>query len=1036
MRLVVKMLFVMLMLIVVATGCGGGGDDEGEPSNSAPDARAGIDQTVVEGTAVTLDGSASTDSDGAIVSYTWSQVSGPPINLSGANSVRATFQAPEVDADTALVFQVQVEDDDGATATDRLSVTVTDVPAVAPDARAGINQTVVEGTVVTLDGSASTDSDGTIVSYTWSQVSGPPVDISDANSVWVTFQAPEVDDDTTLVFQVQVKDDDGATAADRVHVTVTDVPDVPVVELTLSVFGEGTVHIVGGHDLTCDVPHACHAFIPQNTDIVLKALPMAGYAIDNWTGCNSVSGDECTVVTDQDKLVSVDFLSTAPLQLKDDVVVFDADRVDQIEDFDLDTGLMVMSADADLSDLYIGDVIVSNVIDSNREFNTYFLRRIRDIQKLPSGVGYIRTIDATLEDLIASGSLSMRRELSPADVTSYELPEGVRWIGPAPGSPALGRRGGASRDVAVAAPQQIQLTTGIEICHPNTTDPDFCVTGSVALTIKPTFVLDVGVFRGLKEFKMEVLMTPSANLTVNTSAGVEFFDRTYDLPLKFHFGAIAVGPVVITPVVTPKLKITVAAGVDFEPTVKVGVILTGGVHYKKGFGWMPIGKFEPMFKADIGEDALNVNSGVQADFIAEFATLIYGSAGPLVTAGPYVGIEAFTLQSPPETCSWDWDWYYGVKAGFGGKLKVLKWGWEYNATLIDIRRTPSSGQRDCQVDEEPPNVVDSSALEFSNVSDNGLTLKWPPSIDDSGDVGYEIQRCAFDVCKVITFVEEPTLHDTGLWADTSYCYYVTAIDQTGNRSESSQGKCVRTASRDTEPPKIPHGVKLEVLSPSTISVSWDASTDDVAVTHYVVFEWPESGTDPTAVTSTKGLSAKVGWLNPGTEYCFGVSAVDKSGNFSDFSDTDMVCATTLEASAAAWRFLIACSGRDYNFEEPFDLVEDRDVSVISITAEGNDYSGEPLAYALTGTYTSQDMMIRDGRIDWSFESGFRRVDTFMADLSTDDTGDIRMEQLQVNKGCDAVIRFTMERDSQGSRAGTVVSSSRAAPFSGATISGH
>ena len=1028
MRLVVKMLFVMLMLIVVATGCGGGGDDEGEPSNSAPDARAGIDQTVVEGTAVTLDGSASTDSDGAIVSYTWSQVSGPPINLSGANSVRATFQAPEVDADTALVFQVQVEDDDGATATDRLSVTVTDVPAVAPDARAGINQTVVEGTVVTLDGSASTDSDGTIVSYTWSQVSGPPVDISDANSVWVTFQAPEVDDDTTLVFQVQVKDDDGATAADRVHVTVTDVPDVPVVELTLSVFGEGTVHIVGGHDLQCDVPQLCRAFVPQDTDIVLKALPMAGYAIDNWTGCNSASDDECTVVTDQDKLVSVDFLSTAPLQLKDNVVMFDADRVDRIEDFDINTGLMVMSADEDISDLYIGAVIVSNVIDSNRGFDTYFLRRIRDIQKLPGGVGYIRTIEATLEDLIASGSLSMESSsLRLADVTSSELPEGVRWTGPAPGRSALGQKGGGfhqPKELIVGGP-------GNELCYPSKSQAQFCVTGSVDLTIDPTFKLNVG-FTGLKEFKIAVKIIPSANLTVTTYAEVEFVKKEIELPFQFTFGAIPVGPVVITPEVEPKLEITVTAGVNLTATAKVGVTLEGGAHYRKNHGWSPIGTFDPHFTSNIPERNFSGGTAsVEASFLAEFKAKMYKLAGPKVTAGPYVGVEAFTL-SPPSECTWNWHWYYGVKAGFGGELKILRWGWEYEATLINIQRLIGP-KRVCEADADPPSIVDSSDLEFSNVSDNSLTLKWPPSKDDRGDVWYGIRRCAFDTCKVVAFVKEPILHDTGLYADVSHCYKVIAHDKAGNSAEPVGLNCVRTTPRDTEPPSVPGGVRLEVLSPSKISMSWDASTDNVFLARYVVFEWPESGY-PTAVADTNARWREITGLNPDTEYCFVVSAVDEAGNSSDFSD--MVCATTSEASAAAWRFLIACSGRDYIFEEPFDLVEDREVSVISITAEGNDYDGTPLTYALTGTYTSQDMMIRDVRIDWSFEGGFRRVDTFVADLSTDDTGDIRMEQLQVNKGCDAVIRFTMEQDSQGSRARTVVPSSRAVSFSGPTISGR
>ena len=168
-----------LIFALMVSGCGGGGGDD--PANSAPGATAGIDQTVAEGTTVTLDGSASTDRDGSIVSYTWSQVSGTPVNISGANSVLGRrLRLPRLTADTTLVFELQVEDDDGAMATDSVSVMVIDV--MAPDAIAGINQTVTGGTTVTLDGSASADRDGTIVSYAWSQVSGTPVDISGANS--------------------------------------------------------------------------------------------------------------------------------------------------------------------------------------------------------------------------------------------------------------------------------------------------------------------------------------------------------------------------------------------------------------------------------------------------------------------------------------------------------------------------------------------------------------------------------------------------------------------------------------------------------------------------------------------------------------------------------------------------------------------------------------------------------------------------------------------------------------------------------------
>ncbi len=87
-------------------------------------ADAGEDQTVDEGTLVTLDGSASAAPEEDIDSYTWSQTAGPTVDLVNPRSIQSEFVAPEVTGDTRLTFNLEVTDIAGNTDTDSVSVTV------------------------------------------------------------------------------------------------------------------------------------------------------------------------------------------------------------------------------------------------------------------------------------------------------------------------------------------------------------------------------------------------------------------------------------------------------------------------------------------------------------------------------------------------------------------------------------------------------------------------------------------------------------------------------------------------------------------------------------------------------------------------------------------------------------------------------------------------------------------------------------------------------------------------------------------------
>lgn len=194
--------------------------------NVPPSVTLGNAQSVIEADMVSLN-AVSSDSDGTIQTITWVQTSGTTVLITRADSLTPGFEAPVTDTDLELVFDVTVTDDDGDTTTESVSVTVK--PNVPPVASAGPDATYVEQNEIWLDGSGSSDSDGSIDIYEWTQLSGPAVTLLNADAVTASFTAPDITLETPLELNLKVTDNKGDFHEDAVLVNL-----VPHVAPTLN----------------------------------------------------------------------------------------------------------------------------------------------------------------------------------------------------------------------------------------------------------------------------------------------------------------------------------------------------------------------------------------------------------------------------------------------------------------------------------------------------------------------------------------------------------------------------------------------------------------------------------------------------------------------------------------------------------------------------------------------------------------------------------------------------------------------------------
>ncbi|RCX21658.1 glycosidase [Fontibacillus phaseoli] len=164
-------------------------------------------------------------------------------------------------------------------------------------------------------------------------------------------------------------------------------------------------------------------------------------------------------------------------------------------------------------------------------------------------------------------------------------------------------------------------------------------------------------------------------------------------------------------------------------------------------------------------------------------------------------------------------------------------------------------------------------------SSTSLKITWTASSDNVAVTGYEVYRGGVKVGTA----NGTSYTDSGLSVNTTYSYTVKAYDAAGNKSAaSSPPATATTGAPDTEAPSVPQNVSATASSSSSASITWSASSDNVAVTGYEVYrDGVKVGTTATTSYTDTGLAAN-------TSYSYTVKAYDAAGNLSAFSAAALV----------------------------------------------------------------------------------------------------------------------------------------------------
>ncbi|HLA55754.1 MAG TPA: GEVED domain-containing protein [Flavobacterium sp.] len=241
----------------------------------------------------------------------------------------------------------------------------------------------------------------------------------------------------------------------------------------------------------------------------------------------------------------------------------------------------------------------------------------------------------------------------------------------------------------------------------------------------------------------------------------------------------------------------------------------------------------------------------------------------LLAATPNDGTQAVTIPNTPGTTN-----------------RIMIKG--TNHIFFDVSNTNftiTAGSTDAVAPSAPTNLAASGTTQTTT------NLTWTASTDNVAVTGYDVYQDG--VFKANTASTSYAV--TGLTASTAYAFTVKAKDAAGNASAASNTANVTTLAPvvDTTAPSTPTNLIASGTTSSSTNLSWTASTDNVAVTGYDVYQ------DGVFKANTTSTSYAVTGLTASTAYAFTVKAKDAAGNASAASNTANVTTSAVTITYCA-----------------------------------------------------------------------------------------------------------------------------------------